>query len=311
VSLPLLLAALPLLYWPQGVDTAPALKQAGIERIGVPPAQAAAWREAGFAVVEIPDAERAGRTRLPAPGVVPQARRVSATQSPWVTTNAWRFLRDARARYRYELPAGRAALAAAEAFAYGADALLEIDQADLGELGRMLAFLAELPAPELPPLADFGVLDDGTPVVGEVMNLLLRRNLVFAALRAPDPRFAINVKVGSKEYPTKEALDPSAFALKIRRQLGDEQRSLRLYGSEGVIARLTGDEGRRRLHLLNYGGRDLEGLRARVRGAFPEGEGSVSALGRVGLEERVVEGGFTEFSLPRLGVYTVVDLRSR
>ena len=35
-----------------------------------------------------------------------------------------------RGKYRYDLPAGKAALAAAEAFAYGADALLKIDPAD-------------------------------------------------------------------------------------------------------------------------------------------------------------------------------------
>jgi hypothetical protein len=147
--------------------------------------------------------------------------------------------------------------------------------------------------------------------VGEVINLLLRRNLLFVALREPDRRFKLNVKVGDKKYPLKEAVDPSAFALKVRRQLGDARRSLRLYGSEGVIARLTGDGTRQRLHLVNYGGRDLEGLRVRVRGSFPEGEGHVSGVGWVALDERVVEGGFTEFSLPRIGVYTLVELRSR
>lgn len=305
----LLLASLPLLYWPQGLETAPALKQAGIERLAVPPEQVAAWQQAGFSAVAAGEAERAGRTRLAPPGIEPRARRVSATQSPWVTSSGWRFLRDKQGKYRYELPAGRAALAAAEAYAYGADAWIEIDPADLAELGRMLGFLAQLPASDLPPIADFAVVDDGTPLVGEVMNLLARRNLLFAPLRAPDPRFTINVKVGGKEYPRKEALDPSAFALKIRRQLGDERRTLRLYGSEGVIARLTGEGARRQLHLINYGGRDLEGLRVRVLGAFPEGAAFVSGLGRVALEERVVEAGATEFSLPRVGVYTLVELR--
>lgn len=309
MSLPLLLAALPLLYWPQGADSAPALKQAGIERIAAPPEQAAAWRAAGMTVVELEAAERSARTLLPPPGIVPQSRRVSATASPWIATNAWRFLREPRGRWRYELPAGRAALGAAEAFAYGADALLEVDPADLGELGRMLAFLAALPPVELAPLADFGVVDDGTPLVAEVINLLLRRNLVFASLRAPDARYALNVQLGSPEYPLKDAADPSAFAQKIRLKLGDERRSLRLYGSEGVVARLTGDGGRRALHLVNYGGRDLEGLRVRVRGAFAEGSGHVSGTGRVALEERVVLDGFTEFSLPRIGLYTVVELR--
>jgi hypothetical protein len=158
VSLPLLLAALPLLYWPQGTDSAPALKQAGIARIAAPPEQAAGWRAAGLSVVEVAASEVAARTLLPPPGIVPQARRVSATASPWVTTNAWRFVRDSQGRYRYELPSGRAALAAAEAFAYDVDALLQVDPADLPELGRMLEFLAALPKGALAPVADFGVV---------------------------------------------------------------------------------------------------------------------------------------------------------
>jgi hypothetical protein len=297
--------------WTQGPESADALKQAGIERIAVPPAQLAAWKEAGFAAVAVDDAELAARVLLTPPGISPRRNRASSTQAPWVDGNGWRFLRDGAARYRYKLPAGRASFAAAEAYAYGADVLLEIDPADLKDLGAMLAFLAQLPAYDAAPVADFGVVDDGTPVVGEVMNLLVRRNLLFAAVRAPSPQFKINVKVGSKRYPQQQALDRSGFAMKIRRELGDERRTLRLYGSEGVIARLVGDGARRRLHLLNYGGRALEGLRVRVRGTFPEGSGYVSGLGPVALEERVVEKGATEFTLPRIGVYTVVDLRAR
>jgi len=48
-----------------------------------------------------------------------------------------------------------------------------------------------------------------------------------------------------------------------------------------------------------------------VRGSLPEGEAYVSEMGRVGLDERVVQGGFSEFSLPRVGVYTLVELRSQ
>jgi hypothetical protein len=51
VSLLVLLAALPAVYWAQPVDTAPAVRQAGLERLCVPEEGAAAWRAAGFAVV--------------------------------------------------------------------------------------------------------------------------------------------------------------------------------------------------------------------------------------------------------------------
>ena len=37
MKLLLLFITLPLLYWPHGIDRAPALRQAGIEQISVPP----------------------------------------------------------------------------------------------------------------------------------------------------------------------------------------------------------------------------------------------------------------------------------
>jgi hypothetical protein len=217
-------------------------------------------------------------------------------------------MRNPAAKYAYTLPAGTAALAAAEAFAYGADAVLKIDPADLKSAGEMLAFLEGLPAADLPAVADFGVVDDGSPVTGEVINLLARRNLLFQVVKAPSPRFRINIAVGSAEYPRGDAGDPSAFALTIRRQLTDEQRSVRVYGSEVVICRLTGDAGRARIHLLNYGGREIEGLRIRLRGAYRGGEAHVPGAGRVALQDLVVAEGATEFSVPRLATYAVIDL---
>ena len=83
---------------------------------------------------------------------------------------------------------------------------------------------------------------------------------------------------------------------------------MRIYGSEVVIGRLTGDGRRARLHLINYGGREIEGLRVRVRGAYGAGDAWVEGAGRVPLQDRVVADGATEFSLPRIGVYAVIDL---
>ncbi len=304
----LLLLSLPGLYWPQELATAPALRQARIERLLVPPGSAAAWREAGFSVTTMGPAELASRTALAAPGIAGRVDRASATRSPWLTANGWRFLREKGRLYAYDLPAGKAALAAAEAFAYGADAVLAIDPADLDDLGRMLAFLSELPAADLPEVADLGLMDDGTPLAGEVMNLLVRRNLLFRVVDAPAPQWRVNVRLGTSEYPKKEAADPSAFALKVRRQLTDEQRSLRIFGSEVVIGRLTGDAARVRLHLLNYGGRETFGLRIRLRGGWAEGEALVVGKGRAPLSDPVIADGATEFSLPSMGPYAVIDL---
>ena len=186
--------------------------------------------------------------------------------------------------------------------------MLKIDPADLAALGQMLAFLSALPAADLPSIADLGVVDDGTALAGEVMNLLVRRNLLFRVVHAPAPRWRVNVKLGTREYPKEEAADPSSFALKVRRQLTDEQRSLRIYGSEVVIGRLTGDATRVRLHLLNYGGREIAGLRIRLRGRWAEGEAFVAGQGPTPLPDHVIADGATEFSLPAMGPYAVIDL---
>src|SRR3989442_11614340 len=120
------------------------------------------------------------------------------------------------------------------------------------------------------------------------MNLLARRNFLFQVVQAPSPRFRINIAVGSTAYPREDAADPSAFALKIRRQLTDEERSLRVYGSEVVIARLTRDATRIRVHLLNYGGREIEGLRIRLRGGYRNGQAYVAGAGRLPLEDHIL-----------------------
>ncbi len=303
-----LVMSMPCVYWTQGVDSRPALQAAGITRICVPPDQIETWRTAGFDAIPMTQAELASREALPAPGVTSRAGIASPTRSPWIVANGWRFTRHPAAKYGYEVPPGKAALAAAEAFAYGADAILTIDPADVTDLGRMMTFLTGLPALDLPAVADLAVVDDGSPLTGEVMNLLARRNLLFQVVAASSDRFTINIAVGSKEYPREEAADPSAFALKIRRQLTDERRTVRLYGSEVVICRLTGDRERVRLHLINYGGREIEGLRIRLRGLYRDGEAHVAGVGRVALEDYVVSEGATEFSLPRVTTYAVIDL---
>ena len=286
----LLLAAVPGLFWTQGLESRTRIR---------------------FSSSALADADLTSREALPAPGVTARAGVASPTRSPWIVANGWRFTRDPTAKYRYDLPAGKATLAAAEVFAYGADALLKIDPADAAGLDAMLKSLEALPAADLPAIADIGVVDDGSPITGEVMNLLARRNLLYQVVKSPSARLRLNVVMGSREFPLADAADPSAFALKIRRQLTDEQRTLRVYGSEVVIGRLTGDAGRIRLHLINYGGREIEGLRLRLRGAYGTGDAYVEGTGRVPLQDHVVADGATEFSLPRMKTYAVIDLKAR
>ena len=285
----LLLVSLLCLFWTQGLESRTKVR---------------------VSTTALSDAELASREAVPSPGITARAGLASPTRSPWIVANGWRFTRHPEAKYRYDLPAGTAALAAAEACAYGADALLKIDPADAASAGAMLTFAEGLPAVDLPSIADLAVVDDGSAVTGEVMNLLARRNLLFEVLETPSPRFRLNIVIGSREYPTEDAADPSAFALKIRRRLTDEQRALRIYGSEVVIGRLTGDAARIRLHLINYGGREIEGLRVRLRGAYAAGDAYVAGTGRVPVQDHVVADGATEFSLPRMGIYAVIDLKT-
>jgi len=306
----LLVVSLPCVYWTQGIETRATLEAAAIKRLCVAPERADSWRAAGFTVTPLSAAELASREALPSPGIAPRAGLASPTRSPWIVASGWRFTRHPGAKYVYDVPAGKAALAAAEAVAYGADAVLKIDPADVGILGGMLAFLEALPAVDLPTVSDVAIVDDGSSIAGEVMNLLARRNLLFQVVQAPSPRFPVNIRIGTPEYPREEAADPSGFALKIRGQLTDEQRTLRVYGSEVVICRLTADAGRARLHLVNYGGREIEGLRVRLRGIYGDGEAHVAGAGRLALQEQVVAAGATEFSVPRIATYAVIDLRT-
>jgi hypothetical protein len=304
-----LIAAVPCIYWTQGIESRAALESAGIKRLCVPSDQVDIWRKAGFNVTAASDADFAAREALPVPGTTARPGVASPTRAPWIVASGWRFMRTPTGKYSYAVPTGKAALALAEAAAYGADAVVKIDPADVAPAGAMSTFVDSLPPLDLPPVADFGVVDDGSPVTAEVMNLLARRNLLFETEHTPSTRYRINVAIGSTAYPVQDATDPSGFAQKVRAQLTDEQRSLRIYGSEVVIARLTSDGKRARLHLLNYGGREIDGLRVRVRGPYRGGDAYIAGTGKATLQDQVVADGAIEFSLPKIGVYAVVDLR--
>jgi hypothetical protein len=304
-------AASPCLVWTRAPsDTSAALKDAGVTRVCVAPALLTAWQAAGFETVPLAESDLTSREELPAPGIEHRVDLVSATRSPWLAANGWRVLRSPQRPYRYAVTPDAAALAAAEAFVYGADAAVSIDPPDVTGFGRMSSFLRGLaPAPQHEPLADFGVVDDGTEEMGEVLNLLVRRNLLFELVDAPARRYRINVVVGPTGFSRDDIADPSEFALRIRRQLTDAARTVRIYGSEVVLCRVTRDPSGVRVHLLNYGGREIQGLRIRIRGTYRGRDARVADLGTEPLEALTVAEGATEFSIPRLSTYAVVDLR--
>lgn len=299
---------LPVIYWAQGIETAPTLKQAGIEQIATSPDKADEWRKAGFNAMALNQVELERREKLAVPRIAGRADVASATRRPWIDANGWRFVRNPVGKFYYQLPAGKAALAAVESYAYQADAILKIDPADLVEMGKALAFLRTLPSANHLPIADIGVIDDRSPALGEVMNLLTRRNLLFQLVPAPVAQFRVNIKLGSKAYPQAAAADPSLFALKIRRELGDDNRTLRIYGTEVIIGRLTGADGRAQLQLLNYSGREAVGLRVRLRGKYAPGQLQAYGVEQSKLEDVVVADGATEFSIPKLGIYAMIEL---
>jgi hypothetical protein len=251
-------------------------------------------------------AEANGAVKLAVPQVQYKINEASASRSPWIDANGWQILRKPAARFYYDVPGKAAALAAAEAFAYGAHAAVHTDAAGAAAFKRMVDFLGALPETDLPALANIGVVEDGTAQTGELMNLLTRRNLLFRVVTAPDPALQVNVHLGDQGYPKDE--DPNLLAQRIRSAVTDEKRLVRLYGSEVVVARLTGAGGRARLHLLNYSNRPVVGLHVRVLGVFPSARIAAFDKPDARLQDVNSDGGATEFTVVEMGPYAVVDL---
>jgi hypothetical protein len=305
--LALLLAAAPAIYWEHGASAAGTLKRHGVDRVRVPATAVGEWRGTGIDAVGVTPEELKQRTRAQAPRIDPKIQVASATRSPWLIANGWRFQRNPTGRFYSEASGHSAALAVAEAFACGADLLVKIGSADLERVARVFSLFRRIAATELPALAEVAVIDDGTHLTGEVMNLLARRNVMFRVATAPDPAARINIRIGSKEYPKAAAANPAEFALRIRREIGDDNRLVRVFGSEIVLARLTGNDRRARLFLLHYGQGSVRGLRVRLQGRFARGELHGEAPGAA-LEDFVAFSDSTEFSVPEIGTCAVVDL---
>ncbi len=259
---------------------------------------------------EIVEQTPAGAAKVLRPGTRGnQVQTASMSRGPWVDANGWRYRRAAGPKFVYEgVPANRLALAAAEAFAYGAPAFIRTDAAGREALKPMLDFLAALEPVSLPVVSDLFVVDDGSPVTAEVLTLLNRRNLLFDAGPARKPGYALTVEIGTPEFPRAQAANPSDFAYLVRKKLGDDNRSVRVYGSETVLAHFTSDGKRARLHLLNYGTDPVEAFRVRVKGAWKTAKIRSFQDGAVPPEEMEQADGGLEFGIPKLTTYAIVDL---
>jgi len=252
------------------------------------------------------DAAPADAVKLPAPGVEYRVNVASASRSPWVDANGWRIERAPDRTYFYDVPEKAAALACAEAYAWAARALIYTTDSGAAAFRSMLDFVKSLPEANWPLMANIGVIDDGSNETGELMNLLTRRNLLYRIVPAPDSKLDLNVRIA--DYPKADAANPALLAQKIRSQLGDDKRLVRLYGSEVVVARLVGDGERARLHLVNYATRPVNGLRVRVKGKWARQEARGYGAPQIKLQDVSMEGDATEFTVPEMSTYIAVDL---
>ena len=257
------------------------------------------------------DADVAGLSKAMTPKVTFRRNEASATRAPWVDSNGWRYLRQPDGHFYCDAPDATAAdLAAAEAFAYDVSVKIRAGAAASESLAKMLAFLRTVKGGDYSPLVNIGFVDDGSAESGEFMNLLVRRNLLFKVVKQPAPRVDLNVVPGSDQYPKAESANPSLLAEKVRANLTDAKRLLRLYGSEVVVGRLVGHGGDARLYLLNYGAArsPAHGVRIRVLGAFSKQEATQFDSPETKLIDVAVGSGATEFTLPELKTFAIFDL---
>jgi hypothetical protein len=283
---------------------------------------ASALVQQGLAAAAPTGGEAAAFQQVPPPGIRFVANESQATTAPWIDSNGWRFQRGIEKASYAKLPAGSAPLAAAEAFAFNVDAILNPDPADVDELGKMLRFLKAQDQPPLPVMANIGVVDDRSPVLDEVLNLLTRRNLLYRVVPAPDRTLDLTVQLGTPDFPRESTANPSDFAARVRAKLGDDKRLVRLYGTSSVVAQLTGTDRQARLYLLSYGGRRQGGGQPAQHGA-PQAQGiRVRVLGhyqparfagyRATTDAKLIDvenpGNATEFSVPPFTTLAIVDL---
>jgi hypothetical protein len=245
--------------------------------------------------------------RLLVPGVEYRTNVASATRRPWVNANGWRLDREAGKVFYYDAPGDAAALAAAEAFAHNSEASIHTDQPGTVAFGKMLAFLKTLAPGPQEVLPDLGVIDDRSPASGEVINLIARLNYQIRFLTAAVP-ITVDPKVPVTVDPKGKLAQIGSFLQEIREKVPDKKRIVRLFGSDVVLARVTGDREHVRVHLLNYGIKPVESIRVHVAGHFERGLALAAGAGEIKLEDFDAGNDATEFTLPSIGIYAVIDL---
>ena len=308
MKLLLAFAILPTLFWEGGPETASQLRDAHIDSIRVPEAKVEPWMSVP-GITPLPG-DPLQAVRLMTPGVEYFTAEASPTLAPYIKSNGWRYLRNPGKQFVVKAPGSVAPLAAAEAYMFAAATMIQTDADGLVPLGQMLTFLKTLPEERLPALANVGFIDDGTLASSERMNLMIVRNLLFRRLAAPDLGLDLLVRPGSSDYPEDAWHNPDLLEHIIRGKLTDEKRLVRIYGTEVVVARLEGDGSEMDVHLLNYASaqRQVEGVRVRVLGRYEAHRIFAAGSPDAQLVDYTVEPDATEFTIPELKTYAVIDL---
>lgn len=277
-------------------------------------AAASSLVDQGLAAAAPSGPDAASYQEIPSPGVRYLPNVARATNVPWIDSNGWRFARGMRKVSYAKVPAGSASLAAAEAFVFNVDAIINPDPKDLEDLGKMLRFLKAHEQAPLPEMVNIGVVDSPSPLLNEVLNLLTRRNLLYKVVPAPDRTLDLNVQLGTPDFPAEAAANPYEFAARVRAKLGDDKRLVRLYGTSTVIARLTGDKSRARLSLLSFGNRrqqdaGAQAIRVRVQGRYhPAKFSGYGSNPDAKVSDVRHPGTTTEFWVPDFNTCAIIDL---
>lgn len=274
--------------------------------------QGADTRVAQIHVAPAVPADAASFPDVPAPSLQPMPNDgyAQVTMAPWVQSNGWRFVRgQQRATYK-TIPRGVAPLAAAEAFTFNVDAVLNPDPADVQELSNLLAFLKDHAQPPMPALANIGVIDDGSPAMGEALNMLIRRNLLYRIVKQSERGLDLTVQIGTKDFPKESLANPSDFAARVREKLTDDKRLVRVFGANTIVARLTGDGKRTRLILVSYArNRTHQDIRVTLLGKYqPAAFALYNSPAGTKLVDVAQAGKTTEFTIPTFNTIAIVDL---
>jgi hypothetical protein len=258
----------------------------------------------------------------------------NATEEPWVDSNGWilryaRAVEPAKSIVLIHEPEAKPrpaiiALATAEAAVFGGSFAVPSSSLADPRVAAQRKFIAEhAPWFAGTPEAPVAVLADNLEPIAEVMNLLVRRNVPFIAFRRdrwPESPPAVLVSVGQPPLPESvvrkwsaaktqiihrdDITDPNAFAIEIRKALGD-RRPFRITNGQQVIANLVGvDDGKRVLHLLNYGIDPIQDVRVQL--SRPANRATLYTPGTT--SGRTIEIHLGEFSVPEMAIHAAVLL---